>query len=171
MAHHEEIGGMAYRLSMVSSRVSPLAVDERPMSRLMTSAERRLAAISKVVRVRVEFSKTGLKTPAPQERTFSHPAGETSIAGTGRCRGCDHLPGQSLDRQQVGPPPLRWDGDYVMLQPRTGGAVVAPGEDQALAGARSTGPGQQVGATGVPAPRSAIGEVRPRPDGRSRTIC
>ena len=40
---------------MVSSNVSPLAVDERATSRLMTSAERRLAAISKVVRVRVEL--------------------------------------------------------------------------------------------------------------------
>ena len=36
------------------------------MSRLMTSAESRLAAISKVVRVRVEFSKNRLKTLLPR---------------------------------------------------------------------------------------------------------
>ena len=51
---------------MVSSRLSPLAVDEAPMSRLMTSAESLLAAISNVVRVRVEFSKKRLKTLLPR---------------------------------------------------------------------------------------------------------
>ena len=49
-----------------------MAVDRRPMSRLMTSAERRLAAISKVVRVRVEFSKKGLKTLLPRNRGTFH---------------------------------------------------------------------------------------------------
>jgi len=44
---------IADRLSTVSSRLSPFAADEVLMLRLMTSAERRLAAISKVVRVRV----------------------------------------------------------------------------------------------------------------------
>jgi hypothetical protein len=53
---------MAARLSMVSSSDSPLLVDEAWMFRLMTSADRRLAAISKVVRVRVEFSKNRLNT-------------------------------------------------------------------------------------------------------------
>src|SRR5664280_39685 len=57
---------IAERLAIVSSRLSPLAVDEAAMSRLMTSAERRLAAISKVVRVRVEFSKKRLKTLLPR---------------------------------------------------------------------------------------------------------
>ncbi len=51
---------------MVSSRLSPLAVDERAMSRLMTSADSRLAAISKVVRVRVLFSKNRLNTLLPR---------------------------------------------------------------------------------------------------------
>jgi hypothetical protein len=59
---------MATRLSTVSSRVSPLAVEERVTSRLMTSADRRLAAISKVVRVRVEFSKKTLNTLLPRNR-------------------------------------------------------------------------------------------------------
>ena len=57
---------MALRLAMVSSRLSPLAVEERAMSRLMTSADRRVAAISKVVRVRVEFSKKRLNTLLPR---------------------------------------------------------------------------------------------------------
>ena len=38
------------------------------MLRLMTSAERRLAAISNVVRVRVEFSKNRLNTDFPRSR-------------------------------------------------------------------------------------------------------
>jgi hypothetical protein len=51
---------------MVSSSVSPLAVELRAMSRLMTSALSRLAAISKVVRVRVLFSKNRLNTLLPR---------------------------------------------------------------------------------------------------------
>ena len=57
---------MAERLATVSSRVSPLAVLERAMSRFSTSAERRLAAISNVVRVRVLFSKKRLNTDLPR---------------------------------------------------------------------------------------------------------
>ena len=57
---------MADRLAMVSSRDSPLEADERAMSRLMTSALRRVAAISNVVRVRVEFSKNRLNTLLPR---------------------------------------------------------------------------------------------------------
>ena len=51
---------------MVSSSDSPLAVLERVMSRLKTSADRRRAAISNVVRVRVLFSKKRLKTLLPR---------------------------------------------------------------------------------------------------------
>ena len=57
---------MALRLAIVSSSDSPLEADERAMSRLMTSADSRVAAISKVVRVRVEFSKNRLKTLLPR---------------------------------------------------------------------------------------------------------
>src|SRR4051812_41248411 len=57
---------IADRLAIVSSRDSPLAADERAMSRLITSADRRVAAISNVVRVRVEFSKKRLKTLLPR---------------------------------------------------------------------------------------------------------
>ena len=53
---------IATRLSTVSSSVSPLLVDDTPMLRLITSADSRLAAISNVVRVRVEFSKNRLNT-------------------------------------------------------------------------------------------------------------
>ena len=57
---------IACRFQTVSSSVSPLLVDEAPTLRLITSADRRLAAISKVVRVRVEFSKNTLKIVLPR---------------------------------------------------------------------------------------------------------
>src|SRR5882672_4816203 len=57
---------IAERLATVSSSDSPLVAEEMAMLRLMTSAERRLAAISKVVRVRVEGSKKRLKTLLPR---------------------------------------------------------------------------------------------------------
>ena len=57
---------MAMRLSTVSNMVSPLDCDEVPTLRLITSADKRLAAISKVVRVRVLFSKKILQTVLPR---------------------------------------------------------------------------------------------------------
>src|ERR1043165_2322580 len=57
---------IAERFATVSSSDSPLVVEESAMLRLITSAERRLAAISKVVRVRVEGSKKRLKTLLPR---------------------------------------------------------------------------------------------------------
>src|SRR5688572_31743066 len=57
---------MAERLATVSSSDSPLLAEETAMLRLMTSAERRFAAISKVVRVRVEGSKNRLNTLLPR---------------------------------------------------------------------------------------------------------
>src|SRR5882724_1479222 len=58
---------IADRLSTVSRSVSPLVEEDTAMFRLMTSAERRLAAISNVVRVRVEGSKNRLKTDLPRK--------------------------------------------------------------------------------------------------------
>src|SRR5688572_11535125 len=57
---------MAERLATVSSSDSPLVADETVILRLITSADRRLAAISKVVRVRVEGSKNRLNTLLPR---------------------------------------------------------------------------------------------------------
>src|SRR5882724_296172 len=57
---------IAERLATVSSSDSPLVCEEMAIFRLMTSAESRLAAISKVVRVRVEGSKKRLKTLLPR---------------------------------------------------------------------------------------------------------
>src|SRR6266852_3002064 len=57
---------IAERLSTVSSRVAPLVEDDTAIFRLMTSADRRFAAISKVVRVRVEASKNRLNTDLPR---------------------------------------------------------------------------------------------------------
>src|SRR3954464_6568771 len=57
---------MADRLATVSRSDSPLVAEDTAMFRLMTSADRRLAAISKVVRVRVEGSKKRLNTLLPR---------------------------------------------------------------------------------------------------------
>src|SRR5437764_2418289 len=57
---------MAERFATVSRSDSPFVWDESAILRLMTSAESRFAAISKVVRVRVEGSKNRLKTLLPR---------------------------------------------------------------------------------------------------------
>src|SRR3990167_1892586 len=57
---------IADRLATVSRSDSPLVCEDSAMLRLITSAERRLAAISKVVRVRVEGSKNRLNTLLPR---------------------------------------------------------------------------------------------------------
>src|SRR5690348_2353568 len=80
---------MATRLSIVSSSVSPLVVEDTPMLRLITSADRRLAAISNVVRVRVLFSKKRLNTVLPRSSgTFftSRSAIETNGTAVSRMR-------------------------------------------------------------------------------------
>src|SRR6266851_1309334 len=57
---------MADKFATVSSSDSPFDCEDTAMLRLMTSAERRLAAISKVVRVRVDGSKNRLNTLLPR---------------------------------------------------------------------------------------------------------
>src|SRR2546423_1307376 len=57
---------IADKLATVSSSDSPLLCEDSAMLRLITSAERRFAAISKVVRVRVEDSKNRLNTLLPR---------------------------------------------------------------------------------------------------------
>src|SRR5690242_20374397 len=57
---------IAERLATVSSSDSPLLCEDTAILRLMTSADRRFAAISNVVRVRVEGSKNRLKTLLPR---------------------------------------------------------------------------------------------------------
>jgi hypothetical protein len=47
---------IAWSVSAVSLRLSPLPTEEPPVEKLMTSAESRFAANSKEMRVRVEFS-------------------------------------------------------------------------------------------------------------------
>ena len=75
---------------MVSSSDSPLDALERAMSRLMTSADKRVAAISNVVRVRVLFSKNRLNTLLPRSSgTFltSRSLTETKLAAVSKmCR-------------------------------------------------------------------------------------
>src|SRR5438445_2111158 len=57
---------IAERLATVSSSDSPFDCEETAMFRLITSADRRFAAIANVVRVRVEGSKNRLKTLLPR---------------------------------------------------------------------------------------------------------
>ena len=57
---------MASRVSAVSFRDSPLETLEPLAEKLMTSAESRLAAASKEIRVRVESSKKRLTTVRPR---------------------------------------------------------------------------------------------------------
>ena len=57
---------MAIKLSTVSNIVSPFDWLDVPTFNVMTSADKRLAAISKVVRVRVLFSKNKLQTVLPR---------------------------------------------------------------------------------------------------------
>src|SRR4051812_5973972 len=57
---------IAERFATVSSSDSPFVCEEAAMLRLITSAESRFAAISKVVRVRVEGSKNRLNTLLPR---------------------------------------------------------------------------------------------------------
>src|SRR5512144_3319276 len=57
---------IAARLATVSSTDSPLVCEETLIARLITSADRRLAAISNVVRVRVDGSKNRLNTLLPR---------------------------------------------------------------------------------------------------------
>lgn len=59
---------IASRVYTVSSIDSPLLVDIREALRLITSADSRLAAISKVVRVRVLGSKNRLTTVLPRSK-------------------------------------------------------------------------------------------------------
>ena len=63
-----ESGRMAFKVIAVSSRVSPLRTDEVATSMLITSAPSRLAATSKLVRVRVEFSKNRFMTVRPDKK-------------------------------------------------------------------------------------------------------
>ncbi len=63
-------GAIASRLRAVSSRVSPLVTLEVETLTLTASAERRLAAISKEVRVRVEDSKKRLITVRPRRAGY-----------------------------------------------------------------------------------------------------
>ena len=60
---------MAFSVIAVSIRVSPLFTEEVATSMLTTSAPSRLAASSKQVRVRVEFSKNRLITVRPVSRS------------------------------------------------------------------------------------------------------
>ena len=67
MAHDEHVG--LHRREVrhrVEHAISPLVCDETLIARLITSADSRLAAISNVVRVRVEGSKNRLNTALPR---------------------------------------------------------------------------------------------------------
>src|SRR5574343_1625001 len=125
---------MAHRLSMVSSRVSPLAVEDLLMSRLITSADRRLAAISKVVRVRVEFSKKRLNTLLPRNSgTFFTSRAETSMKDSAVSRICVRMRcGRPSIESRCDSSPSLFNCGLCMLQPPGELAIVGFFEDQVL---------------------------------------
>ncbi len=83
---------MASRLRMVSSKVSPLVVLDTRVSTLITSADRRLAAISKVVRVRVLGSKKRLTTVLPRSSgTFLISRSPTEMNDSAVSRICNNV--------------------------------------------------------------------------------
>ena len=87
---------IAHRLSTVSSSVSPLLVEDEPMLRLTTSADRRLAAISNVVRVRVLGSKNRLNTALPRSNgTFLTSRSVTPTNDLAVSRICHRIPAGS----------------------------------------------------------------------------
>src|SRR3989442_10690932 len=87
---------IADRFATVSSSDSPFDCEETAMFRLITSADRRFAAISKVVRVRVEGSKTRLKTLLPRSSgTFFTSRSVTPTNDSAVSRICVRMPGGS----------------------------------------------------------------------------
>ena len=100
---------MASTVSTVSRRLSPFFTDELATASDSTSAESRLAAVSKESRVRVDSSKKSVATTLPRRvgtlgierrstsakasatrRTSAMPSGPRS-ATESRCRGNGHL--------------------------------------------------------------------------------
>src|SRR5574338_58890 len=162
---------MAQRLSTVSSRVSPFLVDEVDTLRLITSADRRLAAISKVVRVRVEFSKNRLKTLFPRSRgSFFTSLSATSVKGAAVSRMARMISRGSpsrVSRWVSSPWRLSWGLRCSGIdKPQGEGAVGGPFELQILGGrqgllqdmgAEARGDGQF-----PPSPVHQDGEVHPR---------
>ncbi|OIQ78687.1 hypothetical protein GALL_395990 [mine drainage metagenome] len=109
---------IASRLAMVSSSDSPLDVLERWMSRLNTSADRRCAAISKVVRVRVEFSKNRLNTLFPRSSgtffTSRLPKLTKPLAVSRMCSSTSRGSPSGVSRWRSSPLRLSW-GLWAML--------------------------------------------------------
>ena len=169
---------IACRLYTVSSSVSPFEVEEAPTFRLITSADRRLAAISKVVRVRVEFSKKTLKIDLPRSSgTFftSRSLTEHELVG-GVEDVADDLRRQPLGGEQVAQACRRRRpaGLARSFGPPHGGEAqpaVLVGEHQLLAGADLDRRAEEIGAR--PAARARRGRRAPRgarrAGGRSRT--
>src|SRR5574343_1975875 len=163
---------MATRLSMVSSSVSPLAVDDLLMSRLMTSAERRLAAISKVVRVRVEFSKNRLKTLLPRSSgTFLTSRAETSMKDSAVSRIWVRMRcgSPSIDNKWLSSPSLFNCGLCIFFQPPGELTVVVAGQDQILAVGQGDLPDPVAGRDRQLA-AAAVGEHGRRHRGRTTVV-
>ena len=99
-------GRMAFSVIAVSSRVSPFFTEEVATSMLMTSAPSRLAATSKLVRVRVEFSKNRLMTVRPVSRSrrlsIDWFCGNVAFGKVEQAR--NGFRRQTFDAEQVGQP-------------------------------------------------------------------
>ena len=93
---------MASRLRRVSNKVSPLLVEDVDTFRLITSADRRWAASSKVVRVRVEFSKNTLHTVLPRSKGLFHGPGTDFQEGVGGVEDLgEQFAGQTVKREEA----------------------------------------------------------------------
>src|SRR6266849_1146672 len=129
---------IADRFATVSRSDSPLVCEDSAMLRLMTSAERRLAAISKVVRVRVEGSKNRLNTLLPRSSgTFFTSRSVTPAKDSAVSRICSRISrgSPSIDSRCCSSPlPLSCGlRGIVGLQGERQLAVVGALEPQALA--------------------------------------
>src|SRR4029079_19313830 len=117
---------MAERLATVSSSDSPLVADETAMFRLMTSAESRYAAISKVVRVRVEGSKKRLNTLLPRSSgTFFTSRSVTPANDSAVSRICTRISRGSPSMESrccSSPLALSWGSRCTLGLPREGAA-------------------------------------------------
>jgi GNAT superfamily N-acetyltransferase len=103
VAHHEQVGRHRRQVGDGVQQRLALAAEERAMSRLMTSADSRVAAISKVVRVRVLFSKNRLNTLLPRSSgTFLTSRSLTPTKPAGGVEDVrDDVARQAFHRQQV----------------------------------------------------------------------
>src|SRR5262249_38447164 len=138
-----------------SRRVSPLVVDDAVPEMLTASAERRLAAISKLVRVRVDGSRKRLMTVRPRSvGTFL--IGRSLISTKVSARDTICL----MSSAESGSMPRRWGWANFIAVPSSRSAGLAPARLAALASGSRPSPA----ARDRPAPLALSCEPLPEHD-------